>query len=221
MFVDIARAFSRSFLPSGKEFRRLPFGMAAGCSMKINFHYDMRLYLGLYEIETRRWFKQLVKPGYKSFDVGGAGGYDALLLSKLSGGGEVVSFECGDTEFSEMEETFRRNPFPIHGVKTFVSDRNGSGETKLDAAAQKFFVPDFIKMDIEGAEDRALAGASNIIVSRKPSMIIEVHGKETEERCRTILMQHGYVPIVVDRMKLFREKRPMDHNRWLICEGRA
>ncbi len=220
MFVGVVRAFSRRLLPGGKQYRRLPFGPAMGCEMKLNFHYDLRLYLGLYEKETQKWFRRLVKKGYRSFDVGGAGGYDALLISKLSGGGEVVSFECEPPAVEEMRETFRRNPYPITAVEAFVSDLNEDGHLSLDAAAERFFVPDFLKIDIEGAEDRALTGASAIIAARKPSMIVEVHGEETEDRCRSILRGYGYEPIVVDRRKILGEKRPMDHNRWLICPGR-
>jgi Methyltransferase FkbM domain len=220
MFVDIVRSFSRTLLPAGKHFRKLPFGPVAGCTMKINFHYDLRLFLGLYERETKDWFLRLVKPGYQSFDVGGAGGYDALLLSKLSGGGKVVSFECEPQAVEEMRETFLRNPYPIEAVEAFVSDHDGDGHLCLNTASERFFVPDFIKMDIEGAEDQALTAASSIITARKPSMIVEVHGKDKEERCLEILASYGYKPIIVDRRKFLGEKRPMEHNRWLICPGR-
>jgi hypothetical protein len=220
MFVDVVRACSRRLLPGGKEFRRLPFGPAAGCTIKLNYHYDLRLFLGLYERETLSWFHRLVRQGYRAFDVGGAGGYDALLLSKLSDGGAVVSFECDPQLVEELHETFRRNPYPIEAVAAFVSDRDGDGHLSLDAAAERFFVPDFLKIDIEGAEDQALAGASRLIAARRPSMIVEVHGKEKEDRCLSILRGHGYSPIIVDRRKLLGEKRPMDHNRWLICPGK-
>jgi hypothetical protein len=220
MFVDIVRTCSRALLPGGRRYRKLPFGPAAGCEMKLNFHYDLRLFLGLYEQEIQKWFHRLVKEGYRSFDVGGAAGYDALLISKLSGNGEVVSFECEPTAVEEMRETFRRNPHPITAVEAFVSDRNGDRHLSLDAAAQRFFVPDFLKIDIEGAEDLALTGARAIIEARKPSMIVEVHGQEKEDQCASILRGYGYEPIVVDRRKLLGEKRAIDHNRWLVCPGR-
>ncbi len=220
MLVDVVRSVSRRLLPGGRDFRKLPFGPAAGCTMKLNYHYDLRLLLGLYEIETQRWFRRLIKRGYNSFDVGGLGGYDALLLSKLSGGGKVISFECERSAVSEMHETFQNNKYPIQAVEAFISDRDGNGEMTLDAAADKFFVPDFIKMDIEGAEDRALVGAFNIITSRKPNMIIEVHGEDIEQKCEQLLRNHGYEPKIVNRNRFFGEKRPMLHNRWLICVGR-
>jgi hypothetical protein len=219
MLVDVVRSCSRTFLPGGRKFRRLPFGPAAGCTMKINFHYDLRLFLGLYERETLKWFYRLVKNGYRSFDVGGAGGYDALLISKLSGGGKVISFECEDQAVEEMRETFRLNPYPIEAVKAFVSDSDSDDQISIDEAANLYFVPDFLKIDIEGAEDQALQGAVSTITARKPNMIVEVHGAQKEDRCLSLLRDYGYEPIVVERCKLFGEKRPMLHNRWLICPG--
>jgi hypothetical protein len=189
--------------------------------MKLNFHHDLRLFLGLYEIETQRWFKALVRPGYCSFDVGGAGGYDALLLSKLSNGGRVISFECEDHLASEMRETFALNPYPIEVVKSFVCDIDDDKQhMSLDVAAKKFFVPDFIKLDIEGAEACALRAAGEIMTQRKPNMIIEVHGKGIEQQCLSILEEYSYRPKIVNRRRLVAESRSMEHNRWLICEGR-
>jgi Methyltransferase FkbM domain len=219
MIVAAVKAVTKHVLPGGKAFRRLPFGPIAGCTMKLNFHYDLRLYLGLYEIETQKWFPRLIRPGYRSFDVGGAGGYDALLLSKLSNGGRVVSFECEDNLIEEMQETFRRNSYPIEAVKAFVSDQDGDGFMSLDSAAQRFFVPDFIKIDIEGAEDKALVAAKSLITERKPNMIVEVHGKDIEERCIATLKTYEY-NLVIDQNVHFGENRPLTHNRWLICEGR-
>ncbi|SHH49200.1 FkbM family methyltransferase [Bradyrhizobium erythrophlei] len=220
MLVSAIKTVTRRILPGGKNFRKLPFGPAAGCTMKLNFHHDLRLFLGLYEIETQRWFKALVQPGYRSFDVGGAGGYDALLLSKLSDGGRVMSFECEDDLFSEMQETFALNPYPIEAVKVFVCDIDDDKHMSLDSAAKKFFVPDFIKLDIEGAEASALRSAREIITQRKPNMIVEVHGLDIEQQCLSILKEYGYRPKIVDRQRVVSEARVIEHNRWLICEGR-
>ena len=42
------------FLPRGAAFRRLPLGVAAGVTMKIDFAHQTTLYLGLYEVELGR-----------------------------------------------------------------------------------------------------------------------------------------------------------------------
>src|SRR5687768_12485497 len=78
--------------PTGR-IRRLPLGIARGLNYRIDFEHHKRLYLGLYEIELNSYLKQLCKKGFNCFDVGGAWGYDALVLARLSRG-RVISFEA-------------------------------------------------------------------------------------------------------------------------------
>lgn len=212
------KTLKNAVLPKNSQFRKLLLGPAAGCVMQIDFAHHTRLYLGLYERQLNPYMKQLVRPGCRSFDVGGQGGYDALILAKLSGGA-VVSFECDPQAAEEMRQTFARNPFDIKTVEAFVG--SGDGCLSLDEAASRMFMPDFIKMDIEGAEVEALAGAETILSTRKPHMIIEVHGKPQEEGCLETLARHGYAPEIVNQPKTLRDHRPLDHNRWLVCRGRS
>jgi hypothetical protein len=206
-------------LPKGVKFRTLPLGLAAGCVMRLDLHTGFRVYVGLYERELAPHFRSLVRAGYNSFDVGGKGGYYALLLGKLSRG-KVISFECEKAAAEEMRQTFARNPYPIQTVEGFVGDASGGENVTLDEVAARTFVPDFIKMDIEGAETKALRGAQAILAGRKPSLIIEVHGREIEDECLELLKGHGYSPVVVDQGSLLQEDRPLEHNRWLVCAGR-
>ena len=66
-----------------------------------------------------------------------------------------------------------------------------------------------------------LGVAAGILGRRRPHLIIEVHGRRTEERCSEILGRHGYAPVVVERRRWLAETRPAGHNRWLVCEGRV
>jgi hypothetical protein len=216
---ELIRFLKNQVVPRGSGFRRLPWGLAAGCVMRIDFRSASTLYLGLYEIELVKHFRKLVRKGYNCFDVGGNGGYYALALAKMSGG-NVVSLECDRLAAQMMRETFARNPFPIQTIEGFVAESCENDRVTLDAIATQTFVPDFIKMDIEGAEADALLGAQSILKSRKPSMIIEVHGQDVERKCLEILRSYDYAPQVQEQGHLFREMRPLSHNRWLICEGR-
>jgi precorrin-6B methylase 2 len=161
----------------------------------------------------------MVRPGFNSFDVGGQGGYVALMLAKLSKGGRVVSFECDPEAVAVMRETFERNPFPIEAVQTFVGKIGGDDRTTLDTVADKTFMPDFIKIDVEGAELEVLQGAYGIFSSRKPSLILETHSMELETACIDLLRGYGYEPRIVDQRRWFHDHRPIEHNRWLVCEG--
>lgn len=208
------------FLPRGTHYRTMRTGLAKGFKLRINFVSDLRQYCGLYERELVPHFRRLVKRGFRCFDIGGASGYYAIALARLTRGGAIVSFECDPEEAAGMREIFAVNELPIRVVERFVGDNDGGPNITIASAARQFFVPDFIKMDIEGAEAAALRGGWDVLSERMPHMIIEVHGKDIENECIASLRSLGYSPRIVDQRKFFREYRPLGHNRWLICEGR-
>lgn len=213
------QAIKRGLLPGGTRPRRLLLGPAAGCVMGIDLHHQLKVYFGLYEAELAPHLKALIRPGARCFDVGGQGGYDALIMAKASGG-PVVSFECDPRAAQAMRETFARNPaYQIRTVETFVGGIDDARHMTIDSAAREFFVPDFLKLDIEGMEDEALAGAARVLSERKPGLIVEVHSAEKEEHCLGLLRSHGYSPLIVDQRRWLRDYRPLGHNRWLVCRG--
>jgi hypothetical protein len=64
--------------------------------------------------------------------------------------------------------------------------------TTVDGACARFGKPDFIKMDIEGAEARALKGASHTLRNLRPAWLIELHGSECEREVKALLQEAGY-----------------------------
>ena len=52
--------------------------------------------------------------------------------------------------------------------------------------------PDFIKLDVEGAEGRALAGARRILSEMRPGLLLEIHGEPGRE-VWSLLREFGYV----------------------------
>jgi hypothetical protein len=190
--------------------------------MGVDFHRgETRLFLGLYEIELNRHLRAIAKSGYRSFDIGGQYGYDALVLAKLTGA-EVLSVECDPALTDEITENARANPgLPTISVtKAFVSDTDEGDHVTIDALARERFVPDLMKLDIEGGEVAALRGATWVLETRHPAIMLEVHGKDIEWDCLSILRDAGYdPPTVVDRRRWLPEHRPIEHNRWLIFPG--
>jgi hypothetical protein len=213
---DLMKKF---LLPSTTRPRRILSGPAAGLMLEIDPKREFRLWLGLYEAELSRHFHRLIYPGARCFDIGGAEGYHSIMLARLSGE-PVAVFEIGTEWIDKIERELSRNGLRGDVIPEFVGDRVGDGFTTIDAAAERFFVPDFIKMDIEGSEADALAGACNVLCKRMPNMIIEVHGLDIENRCLEILASHGYRPEIVSPRSFLAEHRPIPHNRWLICEGK-
>jgi len=52
--------------------------------------------------------------------------------------------------------------------------------------------PDFIKMDVEGAEFAVITGGKKLLSTSKPRILMEVHGVETALRCANFLQSFGY-----------------------------
>jgi hypothetical protein len=217
--INIKYYIKQALIPKGYKPRRILFGPASGCVMAIDLQHQLKFFFGIYEAELTPHLKALIRVGARCFDVGGQGGYDALIMAKASGG-PVVSFECDPQAAQAMRETFAFNPlYQIRTVKTFIGGIDDARHMTLDTAAREFFMPDFIKLDIEGMEDEALEGAKFILSERKPSLIIEVHAKDKEKNCLEILRSHKYSPLIVDQRRWLKDHRPLAHNRWLVCRG--
>jgi hypothetical protein len=216
--MSLATVLKDLVLPRDAAFRRLPWGSAAGVTMKIDFAQQSRLYFGLYELEIAGHVRRLARSGVRCFDVGGDAGYYSLLLANLSRM-PVVVFDPDPEAVARMRENFVRNPFPIEIRALAVGARDGEGTITLDTAARQTFAPDFIKIDIEGAEVAALGGAECLLRDRKPHLVIEVHGRDREAACVAILERHGYRPKRIALRRFAREERPAEYNGWLVCEG--
>lgn len=212
----------QAVLPAGRKVRRLPLGIGRGLRMGIDFHRgETSLYLGLYEIELNSHLRRIARPGYRSFDIGAQYGYDALLLARLTGAA-VVSVEADPTLVPEITESVARNSglAPITVVAGFVCAQDAGDHVSIDELASKHFVPDLIKMDIEGGEFDALEGASGVLAKRHPALLLEVHSKDLEWDCLALLRQAGYdPPTIVDPRRWLPDHRVADHNRWLIFQG--
>jgi hypothetical protein len=186
--------------------------------MRIDFASQTRIYLGLYEIELDRHLRRMLHPGMTSFDVGAQHGYDSLAIAARTGAA-VAAFECDPECLEGMRESFALNPLlapRIHPVQAKVgTDAGGLG---LDEWAYNGgFVPDFIKLDIEGGELDALRSAGRILSERHPALVVEVHSAQLERDTGGLLVRHGYRPLVVSQRFLWPDRRPAQHNRWIVA----
>ena len=65
--------------------------------------------------------------------------------------------------------------------------------TTIDTFIDNFAHIDLIKMDIQGSEYQALAGATGVITRDRPVIVVEaVPGLETTEKIRGFLLNHNY-----------------------------
>lgn len=207
----------KTLLPKGRRYRKIALGLARGCVMDVDFRSDLKAYLGIFEYELMPHFKQMLKPGSSCFDVGGSGGYHALVMAKTSGA-RVASFECEHNGVEEMRRIFAQNPsLAIEVIEAYVGAENGDGLITIDKAARELFVPHLIKLDIEGAEDSALEGASETLAKHRPCFVIEVHGADKEAKCTALLRSFNYAVKIVNQRRLLKDPYRGGYNRWLAA----
>ena len=208
----VIRTIADLVLPKSIKPRKLRFGLAKGAIATIDFRYDLGFYFGLHEPELWPHYRMLLKRGMRCFDVGMYRGWDALAFSVLTNS-DVVSFDCNPVSLEMAAKLLEPSKAKVRLVESFIDER-----TTIDAAAARYFQPDFIKIDIEGGEASALRGASRLIETKRPALVIETHGQSIEAECVDLLQRYGYKPMVVDRRKAtLSEARSLVHNRWLVC----
>jgi FkbM family methyltransferase len=164
-------------------------------------------WLGSYERVHIAQIVPLIRSGMIAFDVGAHSGYYTLLLSRLVGkDGRVIAFEPSRLNADNLRRHLELNRVcNVEVVEAAVTDRAGTayfhdesylsrlsetGRVVQTVRLDDFGVPDFIKMDIEGAETLALKGAENILKAVKTTWFIALHEEASE--CPGVLMRNGY-----------------------------
>ena len=147
-----------------------------------------------------------VSPGDVAFDLGANIGYASLHLAKFVGNsGMVYAVEPSPRNFEILTESIKLNGWEdkVQASSIGISDRSGAGQLYLAEASNlnsfketkyskhcidikvssidDFFkerrFPNFIKMDIEGAEVKALAGIDDILRHKNSTIkiLMEIH----------------------------------------------
>lgn len=176
-------------------------------------------WLGSYEYAKQHLVVQTVLPGKVVFDVGAHVGFYVLLFSELVGdSGQVVAFEPFPPNVAYLKKHLALNRCTnVTIVEAAVADRSGTAyfaeaasssmghlaaygqrqvpQVSLDEwiSAGRLPVPDYLKIDIEGAELLALQGAQSTLMRYCPTIFLATHGAELHARCCSLLQEFGYV----------------------------
>ncbi|MBE7170988.1 MAG: FkbM family methyltransferase [Williamsia sp.] len=218
---DIKQRVQRTIWPYGTV-AKIYKGHLKGYKFLVSENSGWSPILGRWEPEAHRLFAKLIKPGQTVFDLGANNGVHSLLFSKLTGSqGKVFAFEPLPQNIAEIEKNSSLNGISnIKIVPAAVSDKDGSTtfylgrydkqgslvgigsqtgrEVNVKVVTLKTFIeqekvkPDFLKIDIEGAESSALAGLGSLIAEIKPTFFIELHTPEQDEKVGKILQQYNY-----------------------------
>lgn len=216
--MPVKDRIKRRVLPSGIAPRTISAGAARGVRMRLDFATKSRLFFGLYEVEVGRHLRRLLTPGMLAFDVGANIGYYSLAIANLTHAA-VAAFDWNQGYLDELQANVTLNPalMPlVRPVRAMVG--TAPGELRLDDWAHgEGFVPDFIKIDIDGHEVDALQSAASVLVEHRPSLIVETHSAGLEREAGNFLVRHGYRPLIVSQRQILPDFRPTEHNRWLVA----
>ena len=179
-------------------------------------------WLGTYERDEAALIAALIPKDAVVFDVGAHAGYYTLAASRLVGPtGRVIAFEPDPVNLGYLREHVRANradnvtvvPQPVgdvHDAKvTFVQNVDHRYESTMSGAIEVpgetmslvtldrvieggLPAPDIVKMDIESAESRAIAGCPKLVARQKTSWLISTHGAENVLNLVPLFQKAGY-----------------------------
>lgn len=219
----LIQQIKHSLLPSGRHPRVIPFGLIRGCEMNLDFSCQSQVWFGLQERELYKYFRRLAKDIHTGVDVGANEGIYTLFFLQKTNAKSVIAFEPTENGLTALnaniELNSRRNEQRLDIIPKFVGTTATDNWTKLDDYLQMIELPVLIKVDIEGGEVDLLRGSQKLIQGGA-RWIIEVHSKELDMECRSILREAGYKTISVGKAwwrRLIPELRPRVYNQWLIA----
>jgi len=215
----LARRIFGGLLHIGSEHGALAVqsGPMAGLRLPPSEHISHAHLSGAYERETIEAIMRLVEPGMTCYDLGASIGYVSLAMAKHAA--HVYCFEPAPHAAHAITQLMEANGFTHYTVvRAPVSDTvrtvrfamtdvaYGSaivaGETRwpveemvtmtLDGFSATHESPDLVKIDVEGEEDRVLAGASKMLAAGRTTFVIELHSPEDARQVRAILEGHDY-----------------------------
>lgn len=177
----------------------------------------LRVLLGTYEPEQTASFVRHVRTGGTFLDVGAHVGFYTLLGSRLVGSdGLVWAFEPDSTNAGHLRGHVEINQLTnVHIEEAAVTERAGtarfgggsgsgtgrltdSGEqavrtVSLDAFSELHgLTPTAMKIDVEGAEEAVIRGATETISRARPVIFLSTHGPEAHEPSVGLLRDLGY-----------------------------
>lgn len=185
--------------------------------MRFSVTTRLRFLSGTYEPQETAFAAASVMPGQAFWDIGAHVGYYSLLASRAVGaGGTVHAFEPSAANRSVLRNHVRWNALAnvtIHDCA--LADRartarfgggRGPASGKLDHGSETVTVetidrlvsrgadaPDWIKIDVQGAEDAVLAGGEHTLGEHAPVILCATHGPDIHTRCVERLRAWGYV----------------------------
>jgi len=174
-------------------------------------------WMGLYEYRKQLALKRMIARGSTVYDVGAHVGFHTLLASRIVGpSGRVYAFEPLPRNIRYLRQHLALNcARNVQVVEAAVADRateeafsedgsymgglrpGGSLSVKTVAVdplvrAGTLRAPNYVKIDVEGAELRALSGMRETLATYRPTILLATHSTELHRECIQFLTVLGY-----------------------------
>jgi FkbM family methyltransferase len=182
-------------------------------------------WLGSYEHEKQEALRRALRPGDVMYDVGANVGFYSLLASALVGKtGCVCSFEPSPSNIEMLKRHLAINRITncllFEAAVGAVDDESGfdpssdphtghlaeSGSIRVQVVTldrlvseKKAPAPSVIKVDVEGAEEDCLRGASRTIQNFRPTIFLATHGPRLHAACCLLLRKWNYQLMSLNR----------------------
>jgi precorrin-6B methylase 2 len=196
--------------------RRLKGGPGRGTVALLNRRHDLQREFGLYESELNRIYRSCISSDSVVYDIGAGDGVTTLLYAALAQTGHVYAFEPDPAAVDRLHANLALNPRLASHV-TLVPDAFGAWV--IDAELEE---PNFLKIDVDGAEVGVLRAALPLL-DHRPPVVIETHSATLEASCIELLRELGYHVQIVRNAPwrwFWPEWRPLARNRWLLADSR-
>jgi len=171
----------------------------------------------VYEPGMQQLFRNYLRPGWVVYDVGAYAGFYSLYSALLvRPGGQVLAFEPNPKSRASLERRLRANPdFMIRTMPYALSDHCGALPMDISRGSQSHIsgsaqcvvearsldslvqgsglpVPNLIKIDVEGHEERVLRGALKTLQGSLPVVLCDYNDSTTFDVVARILQPIGY-----------------------------
>lgn len=198
-------------------------GPLRGGRAVMNPRNSLRKVFGLYEHELNEWLESALRLTNRVIDVGANDGYFtfgcAAAFRRLKKRSEIVAFEPEAEHFRTLSESLGSQP---HGlvefklIQSFVGANESAGSKTLDGV-QGNRQNTLIKIDVEGAEEDVLAGASSWL-NESNYFLIEVHKEHFLESIPRLFKSHGLTLVQINQrpLKLIGRETRDEENWWLL-----
>lgn len=198
-------------------------GPLRGGRAVMNPRNSLRKIFGLYEHELNAWLELALRLTNRVIDVGANDGYFtfgcAAAFRRMQKRSEIVAFEPEAEHFRTLSESLRSQPrglVEFKLIQSFVGAHESDGSKTLDSI-QGTRENTLIKIDVEGAEEEVLAGASSWL-NESNYFLIEVHKEHFLESIPRLFKSHGLTLDQINQqpLKLIGREMRDEENWWLV-----